>query len=141
MKQIKVKDETHQKLMEIKNIMDYNSIDETIDNLILGAVDEYNVISREPVALTLTYLGFNVINYENGDAEPSDSNSYDITFKELNESKVGDKFVVDAMNYTYYIEESAKVIYKETNFVVLKIESYDSLEDSLTYNLVGITLM
>ena len=45
------------------------------------------------------------------------------------------------MNYTYYIEESAKVIYKETNFVVLKIESYDSLEDSLTYNLVGITLM
>ena len=140
-KQLKVSEDTHKKLMQIKRAGDYSSIDDVLSHLIEGTVNEYDVISREQTAITISYVGYGNVNIENGSAEPFDETSRNITFLELYDSQVGDKFDVEPLNYTYYQEESAEVIFKEDNFIVLRISEYDSLVEYHYDYLVGVNLL
>lgn len=140
-KQLKVSEETHGKLMQIKNAGDYSSIDDVLSHLIKGNVNEYDIISREQTAVTISYVGYGNVDYENRSAEPWDETSRNITFMELYDAHVGDKFNVEPLNYTYYQEESAEVIFKEDNFIVLKISEYDSLVEHHYDYLVGVNLL
>ena len=145
MKQIKVRDDIHQKLMDVKSIGDFGSLSEVIEEALQGFTTEEEIIQRDGTAFILESIGFGNVDDSSHPrtAEVFERKDTKVSFGQIANSQVGDVFESDSINYTFQVSESAEVIFRNdmrTFFVVL-ITTDDSLDCITSHKLLGISLL
>ena len=137
---ITVSKETRNMLKEIKKKNDeYNNYNDIISDLLStkeGLIKEYEIIKRPQTAMVLNYIpidesGVQINHFELG-----------IKYSQLRNGYVGQIFSPIKGEYDNYIHESAKIIWKDDELVVLKITEEVKQKEMNIYNyLVGIDLL
>lgn len=132
--------ETKEKLNEFKGDNSYEKAIDTLLDLAGGTLlDDIKEIKRQQVAFELTTILYS----SNGDTISSYSREdKGITFKELSQSEVGDKFYSPEMNNMYYYSEWAEIIFKDENSVLVRVTCERQLPTSFTedVNMLHISL-
>ncbi len=135
---IQVTKDLKEQLGKIKEANNYNSYQEAIEQLIKDnvSVKEYEVIHREPIALTLKCIELD----DRGSGYLY--NQKEISYHELKKADIGDIFSPKLCETEYYIFKKATVIYKDNSFVLLK--TYEVLKTPEEYGsfneLIGVDL-
>lgn len=139
---MKISDKVHEDLIKIKSVGDFKSLSDVVEHLIEGATDEYNVISRPQVAIVLESYGYGNFNPDGG-CECFESNEVKITYKNLKESEVGEKFYCYASNFTYFYDEVAEVIAKTDDLVIVKVTGIEEMPtgETITHQVYGVSLL
>ena len=138
---LSLKESTKEKLDSFKGENTYEkAIDKLLDLAGGTLLDDIREIKRPQVAFELTTILYS----SNGDTVSSYSREDNgITFKELSQSEVGDKFYSpDDMNNMYYYVERAEVIFKDENSVLVRVTCERQLPTSFTedVNMLHISL-
>lgn len=136
---ITVSKETRDTLKQIKEETDFRTYDEIITSLLSakeGYIKNYEVITTPKVALILNHIvldgkGVQLKHYE-----------LEVTYKQLRDAAIGQYFTPNKTPARYYTHEAAQVVWKDKDFVVLRIFEEVMQEELLTYNrLVGVELL
>ena len=138
---LSLKESTKEKLDSFKGENTYEkAIDKLLDLAGGALLDDIREIKRPQVAFELTTILYS----SSGDTVSSYSREdKGITFKELSQSEVGDKFYSpDDMNNMYYYVERAEVIFKDENSVLVRVTCERQLPTSFTedVNMLHISL-
>lgn len=117
--------EIKEKLSLIKGDRTYNDLFKEIITATGGAViDDVVEIKRPQTAFTLESVGYG--------GNEDDLHSYwgeetIVTFADLSNAEVGDKFHSPDHNYTYSYDEVAEVIFKDKKSVLVRVTSVEYL--------------
>ncbi|MCC7554468.1 MAG: hypothetical protein KO202_08295 [Methanobacteriaceae archaeon] len=102
----------------IDKIKSLTEKDETFEDclkrLIKGYEKDFKNISREKEAFSLSFEAMNENN------EIIDSEYLIVTYVELADSKIGDIFEAQKIDYTYFINQKAVLIYKDDDSCLVK---------------------
>lgn len=112
---IQLSNKTRDKLVELKGTLTYDEyINKMINQLHDGTnVNDISEIKRNPIAVTLEHCNLN------GDI----INEYNITFRKLNESKIGSIFEPKYSDNKYFTHQSAEIIFKDKDSVFLRVKT------------------
>lgn len=136
---ITISKETRDTLKKIKAETDYRTYDEIISDLLSakqGYIKDYEVITAPKTAMVLNHIvlddkGVQLQHYE-----------LPITYKQLKDASIGQYFTPNKTASKYYTYEAAKVVFKDEDFVVLRVFEEVMQEELSTYNrLVGVELL
>ena len=131
--------QTRDTLKQIKSETKYRTYDEIISDLLSakeGYIKDYEVITSPKIAFVLNNIildnkGVQLKHYEE-----------QITYKQLKDSSIGQYFTPKKENAKYYIHESAQVVFKDYDFVVLRITEEVKQDEVEEYNrLIGVELL
>lgn len=130
---------TRDTLKRIKGETDFRTYDEIISHLLSakeGYIKDYEVVTAPKTALILNHIilddkGVQLQHYE-----------LDVTYKQLKDAAIGQYFTPNKTSAKYYTHESAQVVFKDSDFVVLRITEEVMQDELLTYNrLVGVEML
>ena len=131
--------ENRDTLKKIRDENDFKTYNEVITNLLdakQGIVKAYDIIEAPKVALTLEHLILGA------DGVQLKTTTKDITYKELKDASIGERFYPQKENAKYYYWQSAEVVYKSADMIVLRIlEEVQQEEFSTSNTLVGVELL
>lgn len=136
---ITVSKETRDTLKQVKEETDFRTYDEIITNLLSakeGYIKDYEIITAPKTAMVLNHIvldsnGVQVQHYE-----------LPITYNQLKEAAIGQYFTPNKTHAKYYTHEAAQVVFKDSDFVVLRIFEEVMQEELNTYNrLIGVELL
>ena len=82
-------------------------------------------VKRQQTALELQNKGLG----GNNASEVYETTHTSVTFRDLSESEVGDKFETEYLNYEYSIDEMAEVIFKDKESIVLRLKTVQNLPE------------
>ena len=108
--------EISKEFLEKLDLLSYEdeSYEECIKRLISGYEETYRNISQEKEAFTLSFEGID----EKGEV---DTREYIIvTYNQLAKANIGDLFEVEKLDFKYFINQKALVIYKDDTSCLLK---------------------
>ncbi|WP_409199386.1 hypothetical protein [Methanobrevibacter sp. DSM 116169] len=112
MANIEISDDFIDKINLIRN--ENESFEQCLKRLIPGYEKNFNNINRDQEAFTLTFEEFN-------DEEEIIASDYlVITYQQLKESNKDDIFEIEKIDLNYFINQKAKVIYKDEDSVLIK---------------------
>ena len=135
---IQVTQDLKEQLGKIKDANNYNSYQEAIEQLIKDNTNtnNYTVISREKIAISLRCIQID----EKGNGYLF--NEYNVSYFELKNAGLNDLFSPKLCDGEHYLFKTGKVIYKDENFVLLKINEVVNTPDECNeyHELVGIDL-
>ena len=92
----------------------------------MSTIKEIKKIEREQTAFSLQYKGFDA----HGNRIEFDE--VDVRFKDIRDSVVGDEFLPRTTNLQNYYLESAEIIFKTDEDVIVRICSEDYFDDEYT---------
>ena len=136
---ITISKETRDTLKKIKQETDYRTYDEIISDLLSakqGYIKDYEVITAPKTAMVLNHIvlddkGVQLQHYE-----------LPITYKQLKDASIGQYFTPNKTHAKYYTHEAAQVVWKDNDFVVLRVFEEVMQDELSTYNrLVGVELL
>lgn len=124
---ITVTKDTREELNMIKGVGEsYSDVIKELIKLHAGViVDNVKEVERPQVALELQNKGLG----GNNASEVYETTHTLVTFKDLSESEVGDKFETEYLNYEYSIDEEAEVIFKDEDSVLLRLKTIQNLPE------------
>ena len=131
--------ENRDKLKKIKEENDFNTYNEVITNLLSakqGLIKEYEIIEAPKTALILEHLILGA------DGVQLKRNTKEITYKELKSASIGQRYYPTKENAKYYYWQSAEVVFKTDDLVVLRL--FDELQQeefSTSNRLVGVEML
>lgn len=125
---LSLKESTKEKLDSFKGENTYEkAIDKLLDLAGGTLLDDITEIKRPQVAFELSSIGYGG-NEDNLEVYSRENTV--ITFKELSQAKVWDKFYSPDNNNMYYYEEWAEIIFKDENSVFVRVISERELPNS-----------
>ena len=123
-----LKKETKEKLNEFKGNDSYEKAIDKLLNLAGGVIiDDIEEIKRPQIAFELLSIGY--AGNEDNLKEQVMQNTI-VTFKELSQAKVRDKFYSPDINNMYYHSEWAEIIFKDENSVLIRVITEEELPNS-----------
>ena len=137
---IKIHTETKQKLDAYKASNDNITYDDVIQSLLrkVGGtiVDDVEEIKREPIAFSLDHNGYDA------DGNRIEFTERPITFRELEDSKVGDTFESEESNLVNQRNEIAEVMMKTDKDVFIRLCTIYENDDGVfeDYDMIHVVL-
>lgn len=136
---IKIHRETKKKLDAYKASNDnitYGDVIQSLLHKVGGTIDDVEEIRREPVAFSLVHNGYDA------DGNRIEFTERPVTFRELEDSKVGDTFESEESNLVNQSNEIAEVMMKTDEDVFIRLCIIYENEDGVfeDYNMIRVVL-
>lgn len=125
---LSLKESTKEKLDSFKGENTYEkAIDKLLDLAGGAVIEDITEIKRPQIAFELSSIGYGG-NEDNLEVYSRENTI--ITFKELSEAKVWDKFYSPDNSNMYYYEEWAEIIFKDEKSALIRVISEEELPNS-----------